>query len=307
MFYFSRQKGRSNNLGGLIVTFVFSLYYVRQISKLIVLHFKWEYIKYILTYSLPLVPYSLSGVILVEFDRIIINNKINSSAAGLYSFAYSIGMILTLMTSAIQASYYPAFAKLFNKKEYEKISYMSGKLFYIEALCAMALILFGKEFGLVLGPKEFHNSLFLIPIIVMGYVFFAMFYKYLIYIDYMKKTIFSSIIVLTSGVTNIILNVIYIPKYGYAAGAWTTAISYFIMFLLAWVVAKLILGRNIVPVWVLSKPTLILLIFSILLFYLEYDLKLNYAMLLGLKILSLFLFSTFVVRFEMTNKLKKIE
>lgn len=59
------------------------------------------------------------------------------------------------------------------------------------------------------------------------------------YPGYKKKTIYTSIVSLSAGSLNIILNAMFIPKYGYIAGAYTTLISYFFMFVVAWIVSNL--------------------------------------------------------------------
>ena len=117
-----------------------------------------------------------------------------------------------------------------------------------------------------------------------------MFTVYGRYIGYKKKTVFSSIVALTAGISNIVLNAIYIPKYGYIAGAYTTVVSYFIMFMLAWVVAKFILKQRITPLWLIWKPTLIMFAFIAFAYFLS-DLGLNTILFIFIKLILLGLFS----------------
>ena len=56
-------------------------------------HFRWKYIKYAALYGIPLIPFALSNCLLVIFDQIYINKHLGHGEAGLYSFAYKIGMI----------------------------------------------------------------------------------------------------------------------------------------------------------------------------------------------------------------------
>jgi len=121
------------------------------------------------------------------------------------------------------------------------------------------------------------------------------------YIGYKKKTIFSSIIALTAGISNIILNAIYIPKYGYVAGAYTTVVSYFIMFMLAWIVAKYILQQRITSLWMIWEPTLIMFGFIAFTYFLG-DLDLNTVLFIFIKLILLGLFS-FIVFYKEIRKL----
>ena len=63
-----------------------------------------KYWKYALLINLPLVPHFLSQVILNHSDRIMIQKMVGESAAGVYSLAYSMAMILSMInTSILQA------------------------------------------------------------------------------------------------------------------------------------------------------------------------------------------------------------
>lgn len=76
-----------------------------------------------------------------------------------------------------------------------------------------------------------------------------------------KRTIYTSIMTLIIGVVNIVLNAIFIPRYGYVAGAYTTVASYFLMFFLAWFFAKIVLKQKTTPLWIIWKPALIMFAF----------------------------------------------
>jgi len=95
------------------------------------------------------------------------------------------------------------------------------------------------------------------------------------------------------GISNIILNTIFLPKYGYIAAAYTTVVSYFIMFLLAWLVDKVVLKQRITPLWMIWKPTLIMFGF-IACAYLLSNLGLNTILFIFIKIILLGLFSFIV-------------
>ena len=277
----------------LLVGFVFSVYFTIVIAKYSKLSFKVEHIKYILSYSVPLIPYALSGIILAQFDRIMVNATIGAASAGLYSLAYNIGMLLSLVIYSTQTALMPDFFKFMNHKEYDRLDLLIKKVFSIVIISALGLILFAKEIMIILADKKFHSALSVIPIVIIGYVFYGMFTVYGRYIGYEKKTIYVSIVAITAGISNIILNAIFIPRYGYIAAAYTTVVSYFIMFLMAWVVAKNILKHQLTPLWVLWKPALIMFIFIGFIVLLN-SFNLNMFLFIIIKLLVLALFSSII-------------
>jgi len=184
----------------LLVGLIFSIYFITKISKYSKLCFRTKHIKYILNYSVPLIPYALSGIILAQFDRIMINNIIDTASAGLYSLGYNVGMLLLMVIGATQTALMPDFFKFVDNKEYNRLDNLVKKVFSIVTIAALGLILFAKEIVFVLADKKFHQGLSVVPIVVIGYIFFAMFTIYGRYIGYKKKTIFSSMVALTAGI-----------------------------------------------------------------------------------------------------------
>jgi len=278
----------------LLIGFVFSIYFLVNLSKYFKLSFKIKYIKYIVSYSFPLIPYFLSGIILAQFDRIMIYNIIDAKSTGLYSLGYNIGMSLLIIIGAMQKARAPFIYQYLDNKKYDSLDSLMVKTFSIVLICAFGLILFAKEIIIVLADKKFHEGLSVIPFVVTGYIFYEMSSIVGMFIRYTKKTIFQSITVLFAGALNIILNKIFIPKYGYIAGAYTTTISYFVMFLLTFIVVKYFLKKRVTPpLWLLWKPTLIMFGFIAFTYFLN-TLGLNAILFIFIKLMLLVLFGIIV-------------
>jgi len=246
--------------GGLLVGFAASIYIARRLRGRIRFTLNWEHIKYILAFSLPLIPRNLSGIILAQFDRIMVKSTIDASAAGLYSLGYNVGMLLHLAIAASNSAVDPDFYRFQANGEYARINNLIRKVFGIILLAALFLILFAREIVVLLADPKFHEGMSVVPAVVVGYVFYALGAIYSRYILYEKKTLLLSITVLAAGIANIVLNAIYIPRYGYVAAAYTTVACYFLLFVLNWIVARVFITMVILPLWVVGWP---LLLFSL--------------------------------------------
>ena len=277
----------------LLIGLIFSIYFMIKIRKYSKFCFKMKHIRYILIYSVPLIPYFLSSTILAQFDRIMINNIIDTASAGLYSLGYNVGMLLLIVIGAIYTALTPDFMEFLDNKEYDRLDALFEKLFSIVTLAALGLVLFAKEIVTILADEKFHAGLSVVPIVVIGYVFYGMFMVYHLYPLYDKKTIFMSIAALTAGISNIILNAVFIPMYGYVAAAYATVASFFIMFLMAWIFAKFILKKQITPLWMIWKPTLIMFCFIAFVYFLNM-LSLNAILFFVIKLMVLALFGIVV-------------
>lgn len=240
---------------------LFLFYIIWQLRPYYIFAFRKEHIKYMLKYSIPLIPYFLSSIILGQFGRVMIANYSNLEDAGLYSFAYNIGMLLALFFSSVNSAWVPKFYPLMKEKNYVEYDRQVNYIHRFTLCFALGLIYFGGELGRLLGSKSFHSSLSIVPIVVLGYLFFAYFYFWQWNIDYAKKTIYSSLVVGAAGVINIVLNMFFLPRYGYMAAAYTTMVSYLCMAIFAWAVNKFILKIYAVKVRSLYKLFFIFLIF----------------------------------------------
>jgi O-antigen/teichoic acid export membrane protein len=242
----------------LLIGFLFSFFFIGRTLSMTKITLRKEHIKYIITFSVPLIPYMLSSVILAFFDRIMINNTIDSSAAGVYSLGYTIASLIAIVITATQAALMPDFFSFLNQKQYSRLDALIKKVFSFITLSALGLILFTDEIMNILIDEKFHASGVIVPIVVVGYIFHGMFTVYGRYIGYVKKNFYSSLVLILSGILNIVLNILFIPKYGYIAAAYTTAASYFFLFLITWFVTKFILKQKLTPLWFVWKPTIIL-------------------------------------------------
>ena len=247
--------------GQVIVGLAFSTYLAIQIRPYIKWKFDKKHLKYIFSYSIPLIPYTLSSIILDQFDRIMINHYNGSESAGLYSFSYNIGMLLNIFSGALYQAWMPNYFEFMKKKDFSSLDLNADRMFRIVLAGAAFLIFFGQDIGKLLASRDYHSSLHIVPIIVLGYVFYAIFPLYAWSMGYAIKTFWASFIVLFSGSVNILLNRIFIPQYGYEAAAYTTLASFIIMAFFAWFANRFILHLYTTPLSIILKPLGILLSF----------------------------------------------
>ena len=215
----------------LFFSFVFAIYCLYKLFEESKFKFSFIYVKDALFFGIPLLPHVLSGIILRFFDQLIINQITDTPKTGLYSFAYTVGSIIYIITLAINNSWTPIFwqqVKNKNVKSMNKLALYYSKIIYCFSI---VFILFSKEIVLILAGQKYYSTYSLIPIITIGHVFGFLYLLFAGISYYRKKTVFISINTLIAASVNILLNYKLIPKYGYEIAAYTTLISYFIMFL----------------------------------------------------------------------------
>lgn len=210
------------------------------------------YWKYGCKISLPLIPHGLSQIALSQFDRIMINNTLGPSDAGLYSFAYNIGIILQVISSSLDSVWTPWFFEQYSRGDLEKIRKTSAGYVLIFASITVLVLLVSPEMIMILGSREYWPSREVVVPIVLS-MFFAFMYTLPSIVEYFyKRTQLISLGTVCAAVLNIILNFIFIPMYGYTAAAYTTLVCYLLYFIFHILIARKIAGYHVYNIRMLA-------------------------------------------------------
>lgn len=269
----------------LLIIIIISSYSLFRVIKISKINFQKKYVVYSLVFGVPVVFHLISQTILSSFDQIIINQLVGEKETGIYSFAYQIGLIQSIISMGILKAWTPIFYEKIKEKKYLDIENLAKKYSVLIYVIALSLMLFSYEIIYIMADKKFHSSVEIVPIIVISYVFFFLYTIYVGYSFYHKKTYLIAIFSLISGITNIALNYLLIPIYGFQAAASTTLVSFVILFGLHYINVKLIIKEeNIIRLRKLL-PNLGLIILVFFLFVGIKSLLTNYILILITKLL----------------------
>lgn len=218
----------------------------------------WSALRWGIGYSLPIVPHGISQVILTQFDRIMILRLIGDTEAGIYSFAYTIYTMLAVTASSIDGIWSPWFYEQ-RKNNNSKAIYRGSTIYIlIIFLSSIAVISFAPELIWVLGGEKYRDAIYCaIPVVAGG--FFAGIYNVPCLVEYYhEKTKLIAISTVSAASLNIVLNAIFIKRFGYVAAAYTTLLTYIIYFGAHYVMAKKIEGKDLFPLKLILACALIL-------------------------------------------------
>jgi len=267
-----------NALFGLIIAI---FVYLRPVLNI---KYNFNHLKYGLAFGLPLVPHALSGVLLSYFDRIIINQLNGPKDAGLYSFAYNIGMVMYIVVMSFNKSWNPYFYKNMNEKKFTLIQVEALKYIKYIYFIAVLLVFFSAEIVKVMANPKYYDSISIIPIIVCSYVLVYLYALYVNFAFYKKKTYLISINTLAAAIINIVLNYIFIPKFGYRIAAYTTFVSYIVLLMLHYINTRVVLKYNVIAMRSLLAKSVVYII-AIAIYYLLHLIKLNTFCAVAIKII----------------------
>lgn len=182
--------------------------------------------KYALLFNLPLIPHYLSQTVLGSSDRIMIENMVGKSEAGIYSLAYSVSVVMSLVSTALRSTIGPwAYQKIKDKKakEIEPVACISLVMI---AGVNILLIALAPEIIKLFAPPSYYEAIWVVPPVAMS-IYFVFAYDLFSQIEfYYEKTKLIMIASVAAAFMNVLLNYIFIRYCGYVAAGYTTLFCY---------------------------------------------------------------------------------
>jgi len=248
-----------------LVTFAFGILIVILVYKKSHVFYNKRYLQYTIAISAPLVLHGIALNILSQSDRTMITWLADASQTGIYSLIYNFSMIATVIMTSLDGVWVPWFTEKMIIGDTKSINVLAKDYINLMTYAMFCLILIGPEIVKILADSRYWEGIDIIPPIVLtNYVIFA----YTLYVNiehFHKRTIYITINTLIAATTNIVLNFLFIPKFGYVAAAYTTLVSYILAFVLHARYSKK-LDPDIYPLKSFKRPILHISA-SVVLFY----------------------------------------
>ena len=198
------------------------------------------YIRETLHISIPLMFHALMAAGLVVIDRFILQHYRPLSEVGLYSVAYSFGMMMTLFSGSIYRGWAPLFYSLHQngKEGRETAGRISGDLMLLMSLLAFAGSLLAPFCVRWLFDRRYWPAASIVPILICAYLCHSGFTFFQLSLIQVRRT---WLISMASGValcSNVAFNLAWTPKFGIVGAAFATLAAYGIEVGLAAILAQ---------------------------------------------------------------------
>ncbi len=195
-------------------------------------YFSREYWIYALKFNLPLVPHYLSQIVLNESDRLMIKSICGANYAGYYSVAYSISMVMLIFNNSVSGVMNPWIYKSIKNGDYKKIGQISYGVLAAIAFMNFIVIAIAPEALAIIAPGSYRQALWVIPPVTASVYFMFLYNLFATFEYYFEKTNYVMISSLLCAAANLVLNYMFIPRYGFVAAGYTTLGCYILVSLL---------------------------------------------------------------------------
>lgn len=189
--------------------------------------------KQILRDSLPIIFASAFFAIYARIDQVMIKNMIGPESVGLYSSAVTISEAWYFIPNIITGALFPAIVNSKKVSEilyYKRIQKMFLLLIAVSIVTALPTAILAKYFIAIIFGTGFIGALSVLQIYVWSNIgaTLNMFAQQLLIVENHTKIIFA--ITFLGMISNVLLNIVLIPKYGISGAAFASLVSYLVPF-----------------------------------------------------------------------------
>lgn len=226
-------------LGTTIAAGIMAPWALWELTRVAKRRFSWPLLRKSLAFGLPLVPHFFAGWVLGYADRLVLQRYRSVAEVGMYAVAYSVGMGMSVMASAVNQSWAPTFYDLADNPDTKpKLRRLTTLYAAAITLIGIAYMLVSRELTQMLAADSYWRAMPLAPIVVGGYFLQAMYYVTSTPTFFMKRT---RLVATISGVAaglNIAANILLVPKWGMEAAAWVTVATFGVMAAGTWIASS---------------------------------------------------------------------
>ncbi len=187
-------------------------------------------------YSWPIMIAGLAFMVNENFDKFIQKFIIADGDAGAYGGCYKMAVLMTLFVTAYRMGIEPFFFKQM-QNENAKLTYakVTEYFSFFASVVALGIIANVSWIKLLLVPNSsYWVALNIIPVIVIANLFFGIYYNLSTWYKVTDRTRVGTYISWAGAMITIILNLVFLRKYGFMVSAWVTLAAYFLMMVLSY-------------------------------------------------------------------------
>ena len=189
-----------------------------------------ELAKRMLSYSWPILILGIAGILNQTADFILFPYLYKGGQAhqqlGIYGAASKIAMIMAMITQAFRYAYEPFVFGKGNDKDNRETYAIAMKYFIIFTLLAFLAVMGYINILRHIISKYYWEGLKVVPIVMAGMIMMGIYFNLSFWYKLIDKSIWGAYFSGIGCSVLILINIIFVPQYGYMACAWAGLIGY---------------------------------------------------------------------------------
>jgi len=209
----------------IIVVFLFAATLRAFLPHLRQARFRWDLLGSMLRFGVPTIFAGISYTLFTYADRMLLTRYRGSEEMGLYSFVCVIGLLPLMISASALSAFTPHLYDLLRHGDAAQVKRLARWLSLGMAGICVAVTGAARPLAMLFAGPDYHGALPAVPILtVYSFASWTMGYAS-VYLLFHEGTRFLSLSWVVVTALNVVLNVLFIPRYGYLAAAWTTLVA----------------------------------------------------------------------------------
>lgn len=233
-------------LANLLSTGIALLLLIPMTMRGLKLWFDNSILKRMLKYSFPLLILGIAGVVSQTVAQLTYPYLFDDPTEafrqlGIYTSSLKIAGIITMFIQAFRYAYEPFFFGKNKEKDNTKSYADAMKYFILFVLIIFLGIMFYVdiiEYVLTIIGKNYVVGLSILPIAMMGEILFGIYFNLSVWYKLTDQTKYGAWFSILGCILQVLINIIFVPMYGYMASAWATLISNLIIVAISYIIGQ---------------------------------------------------------------------
>jgi len=199
--------------------------------------------KTMLKYSWPILVAGFAFSINETLDKILLKYllpaDISEAQVGVYGACYKLSVFMTLFATAFRLGVEPFFFSHAQSQNPKKAYALITKYFSILGLLILlGVTVFIDYLKLIIRGDEFYEALSIVPILLLANLCLGIYHNLSVWYKVTDRTKFGAYISSIGAILTLIINIVFIPLYGFKASAIATLIAYGSMMVLSYLLGQ---------------------------------------------------------------------
>jgi len=152
---------------------------------------------------------------------------------GIYGANYKLAVLMTLFVQMFKYAAEPFFFSKSEEKNARKLYADVMTFFVVAGLFIFLLVTLYLDYFILFIGSGFREGVQIVPIVLAANLVMGIFFNLSIWYKLTNQTHFGAILVLLGASITIVVNLLFVPRYGYVASAWAHLLCYSTMVVLS--------------------------------------------------------------------------
>ncbi len=196
--------------------------------------------KKMMRYAWPLIIVGFAGMVNEMLSRVMLKYLLtgtpeeNLAQLGVFGANYKLAMLITLFTQAYRYAAEPFFFRNAASDNALHTHAAATKWFTIVTTAGMLAILLFMDVVQHFIGRDYRSGLHVVPVLLLANVFLGIYYNLSVWFRLKDKTTTGAVVAVAGALVTILLNLWWIPRFGYTGASWATLVCYGFMCAATW-------------------------------------------------------------------------